>query len=101
MVQSKSISFDDFEQYIYSDAYLKALDKFDYNYHGAIYRDSWNICRFNPNENKRIFFQAFLDKDITNMQYFEAENKTMTFLKQFLYSGLNCVAFYDFNSDSL
>lgn len=47
------------------------------------------------------FFRLFLDKDITNMQYFEAENKTMTFLKQFLYSGLNCVAFYDFNSDSL
>lgn len=101
LIESKIISFDDFEKMIYSDSYLKALDRFDFNYQGSIYQSMWNLYEVKSQNKENIFFQKYLDKDVSESQYFQAEKKAMSFLKQFYNLDANCVAFYDFNSDSL
>ena len=101
-IKNQNISYEDFEQFIYSDSFLKACDTFDFTYNKSIYRDNWKIYEFNSPKNHKIsnvFFQNFLEGEISKSLYYKCENETIEFLRE-LY-GSDCYAFYEFNSDSL
>ena len=101
-IKNQNISYEDFEQFIYSDSFLKACDTFDFTYNKSIYRDNWKIYEFNsPQSHKlsNVFFQNFLEGEIPKSLYYKCENETIRFLRD-LYES-DCYTFYEFNSDSL
>lgn len=102
LIKNQKLSYDSFERLIFSDSYLKACEKFDFTYSKSIYNENWNIyeLKFHKKHNTNsIFFQRLLDKEISESEYFECENNTISFLEK-MYEP-NCLAFYEINSDSL
>lgn len=102
LIKEQRICYEIFEKFIYSDNYLKSSQNYDFSYDKSIYKENWNLYEFTPEtlENKnKVFFQQYLDGEISKSKYLACENATIEFIMSFY--NQDCYTFYDFYTDDL
>lgn len=93
------IGYSDIENYIYTKEYIKAMADLDYNFNGKEYNESLYRYFFEvedyifKEDYKEVFFQSYLDGDISKESYKYYENKFIMMMKT-LFNSSTAFVFY-------
>lgn len=93
------INYNDVESYIYTKEYIKAMTNNNYNFSGREYNDSLYMYFFEvedyatEEEYREVFFQNYLDGDISEKYYKYYEDKFMIMMKT-LFNISETLVFY-------
>lgn len=99
------VSYNDIESYIYSQEYIDSMIHNDNSFNGIEYNPNLNIYTFevetykNEDEYQEIFFQKYLDGEISQKEYLDSE-KSFLGMMEFLYNASETIIYY-YNEDSL
>lgn len=99
-VSECSVGFEDIEQYIYSSEYLNIQSATEYSKVKNVYNTNLVKCFYevekyqNEEDYKEIFFQGFLDGEIDEKEYYNAENSFIDFINALSCTGNVYVYFY-------
>lgn len=96
---NKTIYYEDVENYIYTNEYIISINSNNYNYKGKQYNDNLCIYSFevenyeNESDYKEVFFQRYIERDLTEKSYKQYENKFINFMKT-LFENSEVLVFY-------
>ncbi len=98
-LKNETITYDDIEQYIFTKEYISALDHPEIIYSGKEYNDAllryfFEVESYDTEDDyEEVFFQSYLDGDISKEYYFEHENKFMKML-EILFNKSETIIYY-------
>lgn len=100
-ISNEDVNLNDIEEYIYSSEYLNIQNPTEYSKIKNVYNT--NLIQYifetekyqNEKDYREIFFQGFLDNDIDENEYYNAENSFKEFINR-LYHISDVFVYYDF-----
>lgn len=101
---NKSITYKDIEGFIYTKEYITAMDNNDYcfnkeKYNKDLYLYSFEVEDYETeNDYKEVFFQRYIESDITEKFYKQNEDKFIMLMKT-LFENSETLVFYTLEID--